>query len=210
MAFLTGWLNLVIMLLLAGNVVAIVIGITLMVSPGRAPAWFGQARQPRSVRQALKPLETVHDTDQLMLSRPRVLGVVLFVAAAIILVEGARIVSAVSTVQGGEILLKMFGGSLARRPLWEALWLSTVIFVTLGALFALAIGAAALFRPQLLKRWAAFANQWVSTRQAVKPYGGKPYYGVDRKLQEHPRTMGAVITLASLYVVAMLIWLLRA
>lgn len=38
MAFLTGWLNLVIMLLLAGNVVAIVIGITLMVSPGRAPA----------------------------------------------------------------------------------------------------------------------------------------------------------------------------
>ena len=54
------------------------------------------------------------------------------------------------------------------------------------------------------------ANQWVSTRQAVKQYSGKPYYGVDRKLQDYPRVMGVVITLASIYVVGMLTWLLRA
>lgn len=210
MASLTGWLHLVIMLLLAGNVVALVIGLTLMFAPQRAPSWFGGRSNPRSVRQALKPLEKVHETDQYMLRRPAVLGALLFVAAAIILFEGARILSTVSMAQGGEILLKMFGGNPARRPLWEALWTSTVILVGLGALFALAIGAAALFRPALLKQWAAMANQWVSTRQAVKPYSGKPYYGIDRKLQDNPRAMGAVITLASLYVVGMLIWLLRA
>lgn len=210
MASLTGWLHLVIMLLLAGNVVAFVIGLTLIFAPERAPAWFGGRSNPRSVRQALKPLEKVHDSDQFMMRRPTVLGALLFVAAAIILVEGARILSTVSTTQGGEILLKMFGGNPARRPLWEVLWISTVVFVGLGALFALAIGAAALFRPRLLKQWAAMANQWVSTRQAVKQYSGKPYYGVDRKLQDNPRAMGAVIALASLYVVGMLTWLLRA
>jgi len=191
-------------------VVALVIGLTLIFSPERAPAWFGGRSNPRSVRQALKPLEKVHDSDQFMMRRPAVLGALLFVAAAIILIEGTRILSTVSTVQGGAIMLKMFGGNPARRLLWETLWASTVIFVGLGALFAMAVGAAALFRPRLLKQWAAMANQWVSTRQAVKPYSGKPYYGVDRGLQDHPRAMGAVITLASLYVVGMLAWLLRA
>jgi hypothetical protein len=210
MAPLSGWLNFVIMLLLAGNVVAFVIGLTLIFAPERAPSWFGTRKKPHSVRRALKPLEKVHETDSLMLRRPMLLGAMLFVAAAIILIEGTRILSTVSMAQGGEILLKMFGGNPARRPLWEALWTSTVIFVALGALFALAVGAAALFRPKLLRQWAAMANQWVSTRQAVKPYSGKPYYGADRALQDNPRAMGAVIALASLYVIGMLIWLLRA
>jgi len=210
MASLTGWLHLVIMLLLAGNIVALFIGVSLIVWPGSAPGWFGSKHKPRSLRQVLKPLETVHETDKLMMRRPAVLGALLFLAAAIILVEGTRLVSTLTVAQGGEMLMKLFGGVAARRPLWETLWMSVVVFVALGALFSLAIGAAALFRPSLLRQWMVMANRWVSTRKAAKTISGKSYYHVDRTLQSNPRALGIVVTLTSTYVVLMLIWLLRA
>jgi hypothetical protein len=205
------WLQYFIYFLIAGNLAALVVGVGIVAEPGRLNAWFGTTGKPRSLRRATKSLEMPHNVDARLLARPRLLGAILLAAAALILVKGAVFVSGVSVAEGGRLLAR-FAESRGTVPVtWEVVWLSLVIFITLGALFAAAVGLLALTRTDLLAQWSALANRWVSSRRALKHASeSTAYYGLDRLAHEQPRLTGALISLAALYVIGMLIWFLRS
>lgn len=205
------WLQYFIYFLIAGNLAALAVGIAIVAEPGRLQGWFGPASKPRSLRRAMKPLEVQRDADSALLARPRLLGAVLLAAAALILIKGSAFISGVSVVEGGRLLAR-FAETRGTAPVvWEILWLSLVIFIALGALFAAVIGLIALTRTDLLAKWSKLANRWVSSRRAMRR-ASQPtaYYGLDRLVHEQPRLTGALLSLAALYVTGMLIWFLRS
>lgn len=202
------WMRYLIILLIAGNLAALVIGVLMLSAPQRLASWmhFGQRF---SARRFTKPLEAMHETDAVMLRYPRVLGVVMLAGAVFILVHVAVFLSGVSTAEGGRMLSSLFGGSKGAGDVWEVLWQSLMVLVVLGALLSLAIGGLAFFRAETLRRWSAVANQWVSTRRALKPLDA-PYYGLDHLVQARPRVWGAIITALALYALVVLAWFARA
>jgi hypothetical protein len=204
------WLQYFIYFLIAGNIAALAVGLAIVAEPKRLKDWFGPASKPRSLRRAMKPLETQRDADTALLARPRLLGAILLAAAALILVKGATFVSGVSVAEGGRVLAR-FAESRTAPVVWEILWLSLVIFIAIGALFAAVIGLLALTRTDLLAEWSKLANRWVSSRRALRR-ASQPtaYYGLDRLVHEQPRLTGALVSVAALYVLGMLVWFLRS
>jgi hypothetical protein len=205
------WLQYFIYFLIAGNLAALVVGITIVAEPRRLEDWFGPASKPRSLRRATKPLEVQRDADAVLLAWPRLLGAILLAAAALILIKGATFISGVSVVEGGRLLARFVETRGTPPVIWEILWLSLVIFIALGALFAAVIGFLALTRTDLLAEWSKLANRWVSSRRALRR-ASEPtaYYGLDRLVHEQPRLTGVLVSLATLYVIGVLIWFLRS
>lgn len=201
-------MRILIYLLIAGNLFALAIGLLLLLAPDRLHAWIGQRPHWLTLRHFTKPLDVPHETDRALLKHPRLLGAILLVSAAIILIKGAMFVHQFSVVEGGRMLARLYSDTHWPTGAWETLWLSMIILLALGALLAAAVGLMALFRLDLLQGWSRIANQWVSTRQAVRP-AAKPYFTLDKLAQEQPRAWGATITALALYAAAMLIWFSR-
>jgi hypothetical protein len=194
-------------LLIAGNLFALGLGVLLLVVPQKLVGWVGIGARWFSWRRATRALDIKHDTDAMLMRNPRLLGVVLFVSGAIILVRGAMFAMQISTREGGVMLAQFLGSALAPQA-WESVWVSLLSLVLLGALLALAVGLLALVRADLLARFSAFSNRWVTARKATQPLA-RTYRGLDLMVHTHPRFWGAVITLLALYAVGTLTWFSR-
>lgn len=204
--FAGSWFQYLFYLLIAANLAALVVGVAMLAEPERCKRWFGTEHKPRSVRQSIKRLEVAHDADTPLLSRPGLLGSMLLVAAVLILVKGSHFVSAIDVPQGGKLLARLFGAPVATPAVWESAWLSLVIFIALGALVAAAVGVVVLTRPDWIRQWSRVSNRWVSSRQATRRVSqAGAYYGADRLLQQYPRPFGAIVTIVSLYTLAVMI-----
>ena len=195
-------------LLIVGNLLALFIGVTMQVAPGKLHAWFGTWVGWITLRRATKPLEIPRDTDRFVLRYPRLLGAVLVAGASLILIKGALFVAPLSTAAGGQILARLFPATRLARAAWETLWLSSLWLLALGAVLALAVGLLAWFRTDWLEIWSTLSNRWVSTRRVTKPVA-KPYFGFDRWVHTRPRLWGGLITLFTLYTLVMLVWFVR-
>ena len=195
-------------LLIAGNSVALLIGMTMFIAPARLDRWLGLGMRWFSTRRLLRPLEVPHETDHLMLNYPRVLGSVLVVGAAFILVQGGLLVAKISVAEGGRYLAAFFAGAHLPPSAWETLWISVVTLACVGAAAAAAVGVLALVRVHTLRRLSEVANRWLSTRQASKPLE-TPYYGVDSLVRTRPRLWGVLIVLAAVYSLVVLAWFVR-
>lgn len=201
-------MRILIYLLIVGNLLALFIGVTMQVAPGKLHTWFGTWVGWITLRRATKPLDIPRDTDRFVLRYPRLLGATLVASASLILIKGALFVAPLSTAAGGQLLARLFPATRLASAAWETLWLSSIWLLALGALLALAVGLLAWLRMDWLAGWSALSNRWISTRRVAKP-AAKPYFGLDRRVHARPRLWGGVITLLTLYTLVMLVWFMR-
>jgi hypothetical protein len=194
--------------LIAGNLLALVIGTLLLARSQRLAGWVGEGARWLTLRRWLKPLEIPRDVDRTLLAYPRLLGAVLLASGLFILIQGTVFVSHYTAIEGGRLLAQFFRTPQWAPAAWETLWAALMALIAIGALLATIIGATALWRGDQLKAWSATANRWVSTRQAAKPLT-RPHTGIDHALSARPRLWGGVIVVAALYVLAVLIYFAR-
>lgn len=201
------WQTLLI-LLIAGNTLALIVGVLLLACPERCLRWFEPAgKPPRSVRQMLRPLDVMRDVDRLLLGYPKLIGALIVAGASFVLVRGAIFVAGIGDVEGGRLLERIFStGQPWPLDVWRMFWHSLVFALGLGAVFALLVGALALWRFQVLQCWSAVSNRWVSPRRAVRPLA-RPHYAPDWSLRARPRLWGVVISTAALYSASAPLWL---
>lgn len=201
------WQTLLI-LVIAGNTLAFIVGVLLLACPDRCLHWFEPAgKKPRSVRQLFRPLDLMRNIDHLLLGYPKLVGAIIIAGAIFVLARGAIFVAGVGDIEGGRLLERLFSaGQPWPLEVWRMFWHSLVLALGLGAVFALLIGSLALWRFQVLLRWSETSNRWVSTRRAVKPLA-RPYYAPDWSLRARPRLWGVVISAAALYSASVLFWL---
>jgi hypothetical protein len=190
--------------LIAGNVVAFIIGAMLLLAPQHLSGWVGIGARWLSFRRATRALDMNHNTDPMLMQYPRTLGAVLVLSGAIIFVRTTLFMVQVSTPDGGRLLADFFGGGLS-TPAWEVLWSSLLLVVLFGAVLALVIGLLALFNTALLQRVSDFGNRWVSTRTATRSMA-RTYRPLDRLINGAPRVWGAVIAALAVYAAVMLWW----
>ncbi len=195
-------------LLIAGNLLALIVGVLMLVAPQRLASMFKVSDRWVSTKRTFEPLDMVHDTDNIVLRYPRVLGVILTVGAAFILIRGGIFAASLSAADGGRLLARVFGAGKIPPVVWEIFWLSMVAFIMLGALLALAVGTLSFYKKETLQRWSAIANRWVATHHIFDQLD-KPNYGFNRLIHEKSKFWGACITVFSLCAIFLLIWYLR-
>ncbi len=194
-----------IVLLIFGNVFALIIGVLMLAAPQHLSAIFKFSNRWISTRQLTKPLEQPRPTERAMLRYPRVLGAILLASAALILIKGMIFITGMSVVDGGKLLARLYGDTAISSSVWESLWVSLIAFIMLGAVMAVVVGLMSLFKLGKLKYWAESINRWVSTRKLTKPLD-VPHYQLDKLVTARPRLWGGVITALSLFS-ALVLWL---
>ncbi|MHB8535837.1 MAG: hypothetical protein ACYDBW_10380 [Sulfuricaulis sp.] len=197
-----------ILILIGGNLFALIIGLLMLASPRWLGDFFKMSNRWVSTRRMTKPLETPLPTDRALLRYPRVLGAIMLASAALILIKGAIFISEVSVADGGRMLARLYSGSTLPSVAWETIWLCLIIVIMVGALLAVVVGMLSLFRHGQLDRWVGSANRWVSTRQITKPLD-MPHYPLDNAVSAHPRLWGGVIAVLALVSALVLWWFLR-
>jgi hypothetical protein len=190
--------------LIAGNVVAFVIGAMLLLAPQRLSGWVGIGARWLSFRRATRPLEIKRDADRVLMQHPRTLGAVLTISGAVIFVRATMFMAHIGAVDGGRMLAQFFGGGLS-PAVWEVFWSSLLLLVLFGAVLAVVIGLLALFNTEWLQRVSDLGNRWVSTRNAMRPLE-RTYRPIDRLINGAPRIWGAVIAVLAVYAAGMLWW----
>ena len=98
------------------------------------------------------------------------------------------------------------GSSALASGAWEAPWSSLFVFLFLGALLALAVGALAVFRTDLLQQVSQQASRWVSTSGRAKALDA-PHYRFDGLIRNRPRLWGTLIVLFAAYTLVVLFFL---
>lgn len=196
-------------LLIAGNLLALLIGVLMLVAPQRLASMFKVSDRWVSTKRAFEPLDMVHETDNIALRYPRALGTILVLGAAFILIRGGIFAASLSAAEGGRLLARIFGGGKIPPVVWEIFWLTLVATVMLGALMALALGVLSLYRKKkILQRLFGLANRWVATHQVFDQLD-KPHYGLSKLVHKKAQVWGLCITVFSLCAIFLLIWYLR-
>jgi hypothetical protein len=195
-----------VVVLIVGNVLALVVGLSLLIVPRKIIKLFSlNSVHPLSVRRLSKSMEMPRNSEKVMLRYPRVLGATLLAGGVFVLIKWSIFVSTLDAKMGGQMLMRLYVDTRLPPAVWESLWLTMLVLILIGALFAILIGVLALVRVQTLKNLSNFTNRWVSTRQAAKPVS-RPYYGIDRFVATHPQVLGGVIALLSVYTLIMILW----
>ena len=194
-----------ILLLIFGNLFALFIGVLMIAAPQRLGDLFKISNRWISTRRVTKPLEMPRQADRAMLRYPRVLGAIMLASAALILIKGTIFISGVSAADGGNLLARLYSGVKLSAVAWEAIWVTLIMIILLGAILAIVVGLMSLFKVGKLKHWAESANRWVSTRQLTKPLD-MPHYHLDKMVSAKPRLWGGVITALALFSSLVLWW----
>jgi hypothetical protein len=179
--------------LLLGSLVALAAGLLLLFSSERAFRIGDLLNRWVSTRVALRPLEEPHSISRPLYRMHRLVGALICAGALYALV--------VLGSPYGETAIAKSLASLG--PPRFASWLSESLRLTLllGNLGALIFGLAFIVRPSALKGLETWADRRVSGRKATKPLE-EIRLPADRFARAHPRLVGAVVTLGSLYVLA--------
>ncbi len=194
--------------LLAGNVLAVIVGVVLIVTPRRLAAWSELTDRWVSTQPVASRLDQMRNVDAYALKYPRLLGALLLVGAAFLLVYGALLVERVGTYTGARVLAELFGVGALPMALWEVLWVCLLVLLLLGGVLALVVGGLALAAPPLLQRFSDAANRWVETGRGEQALD-TPRYGFDASVRRQPRLWGVIITLLAGYTLGVLLWLWR-
>lgn len=201
-------LHYLVVLLIFGNVFALLVGVLMLTAPQRLCALSKYSNRWISTRQLTRPLDKQRPTERTMLRYPRALGAVLLASAALILIKGANFITGMSAADGGKLLARLYGDAGLSDSAWESLWISLIAFIVLGAVMAVMVGLLSLFKPGQLRHWGKSINRWISTRKLTKPLD-VPHYQLDKLVTARPRLWGGVITALSLFSVLVLWWFVR-
>src|SRR5687767_5954978 len=182
-------------LLLAGAALGLVVGVMLVVDSARVMRWNSALNRWYSTRKATQVLERPVEVKRLIYRWHRVVGVLVFAGSLYTL----------------DILVFGFNtGALVRifrdlgNPAILSLVVETVkIFLIVGNIAALLAAAVLVFRPSLLKGLETWGDRYYSGREATEALDVMRYQP-DEFVQARPKTVGALVTLSSLYVLATL------
>jgi len=177
--------------LILGCIAGLVLGALLLVDSARVFRWNERLGRWVSTRQATRPLDQPHDVKRFIYRRHRVVGIVVFAGALYtldVLVFGYR----------SRPLVHAFR-DLAPPHLLEVAFDTARWFLVVGNAAALLAGLILCLRPSLLKGFEAWADRQYSERRALKPLE-QMHFQPDRFVRGHPRLVGSLMLLGSLYV----------
>ena len=167
--------------------VALVLGLAVAVRPALLDRFERASNRRVSMREFTRPLDEPHNIDRYFYRHHRLYGasvVVLAVALLSFLAFGRPDIAWQSLFEPGNRVV----GSIVTEAARVVLWI-------LG-LFALAIGAVVFLRPSALKAFEAWANRWLSTREALRDIE-REFHGPEQWLRRHARGWGIVIAVTS-------------
>lgn len=178
---------------LAGGVVGVVVGVSLIVSSERTLRFFGTMNRWVSMRTVSRPLEIPRDTTQAVQKHRRWL-------AAVFIAGGAF-----ATV----VLVTKFDANAARRLLnltalhpMIALWIVDAgrWILIVGNLAAVVVGFLLAFFPAALAAIEAGGSNWFSERRTFKG-ADTLNLSLDGWVAAYPRRAGAIITAGALLMI---------
>ena len=177
--------------LLIGSVFALVAGLMLILSSERAFRIGERMNRWVSTRAALRALEEQHSISRPLYRMHRLVGTLICAGALYALIV-------LGTPYGEAAVTKSLSGiGPARFASWVSESLRIVLLV--GNLGALLFGLVFILRPSALKGLEAWADRRISGRQATKPLE-EVRLSTDRFARAHPKLVGWLVTLGSVYV----------
>ena len=168
---------------------SLTIGLILIFKPDLVTQWNNRFQKKYSLRQQTKVLEEQRNFDRLFYRHHRILGSLLTITSAYSFYYFSMVFEA-----------DMFSMILPAYPLSilaiMADWLR--ILMLFVSTLTLILGATIFLRPSSLKSFEAWANRWISTRQATRPLA-KEYQKLDQLVLSHPRFVGIAVVILSIY-----------
>jgi hypothetical protein len=177
--------------LMVGAAFALIAGLLLLFDSRRAFRIGEWLDRWVSTRQVIRPLEKQHSIARPMYRMHRLVGALICAGALYALIV-------LGTAQGAAAITKSLSG-LGSRYFVEWLSDSLRLFLLIGNAGALVFGLFFILRPSALKRLEAWADRSISGRQATKPLEIS-HHPADKFVRAHPRMVGALVILGSLYV----------
>ena len=177
--------------LLIGSVFALIAGLMLVLDAEKAFRIAERMNRWVSTRAALRPLEEQHSISRPLYRMHRLVGTLICAGALYALIV-------LGTPYGEMAITKTLSGI---GPKHIAAWVSESLRIILlvGNFGALLFGIVFVVRPSALKRLEAWADRRISARQASKPLE-EVRLSTDTFARQHPRLVGSVVALGSLYV----------
>ncbi|MFY9316570.1 MAG: hypothetical protein WAO95_13545 [Burkholderiales bacterium] len=177
--------------LVIGAAFALIAGLMLLFDSQRAFRIAERLDRWVSTREAIRPLE-----EHRVISRPlyrmhRLVGALICAGALYSLI--------VLGMPSGEAAIKTSLSGIG--PTRFVAWISESLryFLLIGNFGALLFGLVFVLRPSALKGLEAWADRRISERKAIKPLE-QMRLSADQVLRRHPRAVGALVVLGSLYV----------
>lgn len=177
-------------LLLAGALLGLVIGVMLLVNSERVLRWNTTLNRWYSTRQAFRKLDEPIDVKRFVYRWHRVVGVVVFAGAVFtldVLAFGYQTGALVRAFRG-------LGNPALLSVLFEAMRIVLIVGNVAGLLVAIVL----CFRPSLLKGIEAVGDRQYSGRESLKTLEAM-HYQPDDFVRSRPKVVGALFTLGSLY-----------
>jgi hypothetical protein len=178
--------------LLVGSIFALAAGLLLLFRSDAAFRVSEFLNRWVSTRAVLRPLEEQRSIARPLYRMHRLVGTLICAGALYALIV-------LGTPYGEMAITKTLAGI---GPRHFASWLSESLRIVLlvGNLAALVFGIIFVVRPSALKRLEAWADRRISGRQATRPLE-EVRLSTDTFTRQHPRLVGAVVTLGSLFVI---------
>ena len=177
--------------LLVGAAFALIAGVMLLLDSGRALRIGDRLNRWVSTRAAIRPLEEHRSISKPLYRMHRLVGVLICAGALYSLLV-------LGTPHGGAAITNSLAGlGPARFSAWISESLRTILLT--GNAAALLFGLVFLFRPSALRGLEAWADRRISARKSTKPLE-EAHLTVDKFVHAHPRLVGGLVVLGSLYV----------
>jgi hypothetical protein len=179
------------MFLMVGAAFALLVGLMLLFNSDRAFRIGDRLDRWVSTRAAVKPLEEFRNISRPLYRMHRLVGALICAGALYSLI--------VLGLPSGEAAISKSLKGIG--PTYFAAWISESLrYILLAGNFgALLFGLVFIVRPSALKSLEAWADRRISERKAVMPLE-RMRLSADQFLRRHPKAVGVLLILGSLYV----------
>lgn len=167
-----------------------VVGVLMVIKPSIVNRLNKSGGSSFSFRRSSRLLEIPNFVDHVFYHHHKIIGPIIVITALYVMYYFTQVYDA-------NVVSRLMEGS-KHAIAAEIVAAGTQIFLLLTSAVILVIGIIMFFRPSLLKGFEAWANQWISTRQAAKPLSTSRDQ-VNQLAYKYPRLVGITIILLSLY-----------
>ncbi len=186
--------------LLAGAVVGLLIGLLLLIDSARVLRWNAHMNTWYSTRRAMHALDQPVELKRVVYRWHRAIGV-LVLAGALVTLDA--LLFGFTT----KALVRAFR-DLGNAVVLEVVFETLRIFLIVGNIAALLAALVLVFRPSLLKGVESWADRYYSGRESTEVLDVMRYQP-DELVRSRPKVVGALVVLGSLYALFGLSLLLR-
>ena len=183
--------------MMVGSVAGLFLGALLIMRPAVVATVSGYANNWIATRHLTGILERVIQLDRWLYRYHRVAGTFLL-TGAIFLVYFFIVPFDKLRIVVGLVRIYAFPPVIA-----EILLDTAVLSILLGAVFVLIVSLFLLARPSMLRGFEEGANQWISLRQAIRPFEISRF-SIDETVFQNIQMAGVLLLLGSLYSIVLL------